>query len=459
MSNNKKESLQSIIDNVSSISEYLYNIRPQLTDFTDLVPTNFIPLEFTNWRDEQQSWSDSVGLFDQTHHMSEVFIEGPDALSFIERFGINSMKNFTTERPKQYVVVSPSGHMIGDGILHRLDEDKFEYVATPAVINWLLYQGETAGYDVKVTPDYASFIDTTGERVNWRFQLVGPYSEELFAAVIDQPLPDLKFFRTAKVTIRGCEVLAHRHSMTTKGFEFSGPFKDEDTVRDAILEVGEKYGVTQVGTETYFSATAGSGWLALPTPAIYTDPSLKEYREWLPAEGPEAGIALAGSFVSDNIEDYYTTPYDVGYGHLVNFDHDFVGREALENLPDEKKRVKVPLIWNTEDIQRINASEHGVGPRYKSIQLPAANYGALHHDEVWSRKGEFAGVSTFANYYNPAGEIQSIAILDPKFSEPGTEVAITWGEPNGGSRKPNVERHVQTTIRATVASQFTLQRI
>ena len=46
--------------------------------------------EFTNWRSEQNAWRDSVVLYDQTHHMDEVTIEGPDAEAFLSHVGINS---------------------------------------------------------------------------------------------------------------------------------------------------------------------------------------------------------------------------------------------------------------------------------------------------------------------------------------------------------------------------------
>jgi syringate O-demethylase len=45
----------------------------------------------------------------------------------------------------------------------------------------------------------------------------------------------------------------------------------------------------------------------------------------------------------------------------------------------------------------------------------------------------------------------TLAMLDTEHSKPGTEVTFVWGEENGGSAKPTVERHVQTEIRATVA--------
>jgi syringate O-demethylase len=45
----------------------------------------------------------------------------------------------------------------------------------------------------------------------------------------------------------------------------------------------------------------------------------------------------------------------------------------------------------------------------------------------------------------------TLAMLDGEYSEPGTEVVFVWGEEDGGTSKPTVERHVQTEIRATVA--------
>ena len=45
----------------------------------------------------------------------------------------------------------------------------------------------------------------------------------------------------------------------------------------------------------------------------------------------------------------------------------------------------------------------------------------------------------------------TIAVLEEQYAEPGTEVTLIWGEENGGTRKPTVERHRQMEIRATVS--------
>ena len=45
----------------------------------------------------------------------------------------------------------------------------------------------------------------------------------------------------------------------------------------------------------------------------------------------------------------------------------------------------------------------------------------------------------------------TLAILDAKYAEPGTEVTFVWGEEKGGTSKPTVEPHKQTEIRAIVS--------
>ncbi len=79
---------------------------------------------------------------------------------------------------------------------------------------------------------------------------------------------------------------------------------------------------------------------------------MKAYRQWLTADELRGDGSLGGSFYSDDIADYYLTPYDLGYGPFVKFDHDFVGREALEKMADEPRRKKVTLVWNGDDVTR-----------------------------------------------------------------------------------------------------------
>ncbi|MGH8210720.1 MAG: aminomethyl transferase family protein, partial [Steroidobacteraceae bacterium] len=42
-----------------------------------------VPTEFSNWRDEQRAWSNTCVLFNQSYHMTELMVEGPDAFAFL----------------------------------------------------------------------------------------------------------------------------------------------------------------------------------------------------------------------------------------------------------------------------------------------------------------------------------------------------------------------------------------
>ena len=62
-----------------------------------------VPSEFSNWRDEQRAWRESAVLFDQSHHMAELTITGPDALKLMSYCTINTFSNFGPNKAKQMV--------------------------------------------------------------------------------------------------------------------------------------------------------------------------------------------------------------------------------------------------------------------------------------------------------------------------------------------------------------------
>src|SRR4051812_27550580 len=101
-----------------------------------------------------------------------------------------------------------------------------------------------------------------------------------------------------------------------------------------------------VGSRAYATNTLESGWIPSPLPAIYTGDELQAYRDWLAANIYKANGAIGGSYVSDNIEDYYLNPYELGYGVYVKFYHHFVGRAAVETMKATPQRRKVTFEWN-----------------------------------------------------------------------------------------------------------------
>ena len=411
-----------------------------------------VPLEFSNWRDEQQAWRDTAILFDQSYHMTDMYVEGPDAPKLLEKLGVNSFKNFGPNKAKQYVPCNPDGYVIGDVILFHLEQNRFNLVGRPSVHNWVQYHAETGGYDVTLDRDERTAARSGPPvRKQYRYQVQGPNALKVMEKVTGKPVPEVKFFNMSEFTIAGRRVRALRHGMVGQpGFELFGPWDDGQAVKAAIVEAGQEFGLKQSGSRTYSSNTLESGWIPSPMPAVYSGEKMKAYREWLPANGYEAIASLGGSFYSDNIEDYYLTPWDLGYGMVVKFDHDFIGREALEKVAQNPRRQKVTLALNGDDVLKAMATMFRKGSRAKYFEFPSSVYSMLPYDKV-VKNGKTIGVSTWIGYSSNERTMLTLAILDVEHSEPGGEVTFVWGEEGGGSSKPTVEQHEQFEIRATVA--------
>jgi glycine cleavage system aminomethyltransferase T len=440
----KGQSLEELIKSAGNPVELLRN--------SQIGPYAFpvVKSEFSNWRDEQRAWKETCALFDQSHHMTDLYVEGPEALKLLSDLGVNSFKNFRVNQAKQFIACNHDGQVIGDVILFYLDENKFNLVGRPPACNWVQYHVESGRYKATALRDERSAVNQ-GHRKSFRYQVQGPNAVRVMEKVTGKPTPDIRFFNMDVMTIAGRSVRALRHGMVGQpGWELFGPWEHGEEVRDAILEGGREFGIRQVGARAYPTTCLESGWIPSPLPAIYTGEETKAYREWLKSTSYEATASLGGSFYSDNIADYYLTPYDLGYGPFVKFDHEFIGRKALEKM-DQQKRKKVTLVWNPEDIERACGSLFDKGDIAKYIDLPLANYSTLPFDRV-VKDGKIVGVSTYTGYTYNERAMLSLGVVDAQHSEVGTEVAVVWGEEKRGSSKPTVERHMQATIRATVAS-------
>ncbi len=405
--------------------------------------------QFTNWLDEQEAWRKGAVLFDQSYHMTDHYIEGPDTRKLIESLAVNSMKNWSRNVAKQVVFCSYDGYVVGDGIMFILEDDRVNIVNKPINRNWVQFHAETGGFDVLTKTDSRA-LDNDGSRLRYRFEVQGPNAWEILERLNDQPITGWKFFGMGEMKIASRTVRALRHGMAgAVGLELFGPFEEKDEIRAAIMEAGKDLGLLAAGSKTYSTVAHESGWFPSPMPAIYSGSAMKNYREWLSADGFEANISLGGSMVNDNIENYYLSPYELGYGHIIKFDHEFVGRRALEAMKGKEHRKKVTLKWHKDDVLKVFASLYNDGDRYKFMDMPASHYATLPYDLV-TKGGNAIGLSHYPVYTSNVRSWISLAVVDANAAKPGTEVSILWGEPDGGSKKPTVERHIQTEMKATV---------
>ncbi|MCW1932286.1 aminomethyl transferase family protein [Pararhodobacter zhoushanensis] len=415
-------------------------------------PTGFyqfpVPSEWTNWRDEQRAWGETVVLFDQSYHMTDIYLSGPDVRRLLAETSINNYTDFPVGKAFQYVATSPDGYCIGDAIGFHLADGRVNIVGKPTAPAWLIHKAKTGGYDVDVVED-TRVLDGGKQRQVFRLQLQGPNALKLIEKLNGGPLPETRPFGMCDFAIAGVAITGLRHGMAgAPGMEFWGDYGQKGAVVDAILKAGEEFGLRRGGARTYSSSGPQSGWVGALLPAIYSQPDLRAFREALSATSYEATLSQGGSFVSDRIEDFYMDPWDLGYNRLIHWDHDFIGRDALLARKEQTHRKKIWLHWNDDDARRVLGSLLGDGPRYKYMEWPSAMYASCPLDRV-SINGTPIGKAVYAAYTVHVGSWFSVGIIDEDKVDFGSEAVLTWGEPVQ-TGKSAVEPHEQTEIRVTM---------
>jgi vanillate/3-O-methylgallate O-demethylase len=409
-----------------------------------------IPPEFTNWRDEQRAWKESCALLESSYHMTNLYIKGPGAKALLTRIGANKIGEFPANRAKQLIAASPDGYMIADGICFHTSDEVYRVVAGPTISDWIQFNVESGNYDVEIDRDESTGIRGGQPRL-YGYQVQGPHALQLMNDVTDGSLPNIGFFAIGEFKIKGLPVRALRHGMAGQpGFELFGPWADQEIIMDALTSAGEQYGLRKVGALAFPTSSIESGWMATPLPGIYQSEEMKPFRQWLTPQHRAVLASLGGSFESDDIRDYYMDPIEVGYGPFIDFDEDFIGREALAEKIKNPKRKKVTLRWNQDDVMDVmRSSLFKTDKPARFLKMPLSIYSTYQCDEV-VKNGRRAGVSQYSGFSANAQEMLSLSLVNIEHSEPGTEVTIRWGEPN--SRRPTVENNVVHEIRATVAS-------
>ncbi|WP_409464377.1 hypothetical protein [Amycolatopsis sp. GA6-003] len=387
--------------------------------------------EYTDWLDESLSWKQTCYIGDWSFLWQHRFT-GPDVLTMLGDITVNSFTTFDIGQSKHAIHTNRDGKVIHEGVLSRLGRD--EYVLHGRGGFWAAHYLASTDYDVKVEQD------------DWFIlQVSGPHSIRVLEKVAGSGLRDTGFMRVNTITVAGHEIYALRQGMAGEiGFELQGPMAHKQDVYDAIVDAGREFGIRKLGGRTAAINHLEACFPTIATdylPAIFepeTADYLKAFTSSMPSFAQPAYIA--GSFDGQQISDYYRSPVELGWARNIKFDHDFLGREALEDEKANPRRVMRTLVWNPEDVLDVQASLFRPGENYLFMDMPRDQRGFMWADRV-TRGGELVGVSTSRGYSYFFREMLSLCTVDVEHAEIGTALTVHWGNPRGRQKE----------IRATVA--------
>ena len=424
----------------------------ELVELSRATPANPLPgwgpSEYTNWMDEQMSWKRTCYIGDWSF-LPALKVEGPDALKLFSDFTVNTFERFDIGQAKHAIQCNQDGKVISEGILLRLAEAEFCIESLPAL--YFGYRAAEGKYDVKVT------------YVDWFFyQIQGPNALELVEKLTGESLRDVKFMRFKQASVGGHQVLALRQGMSGElgGFELQGPAGAAAAdVRNLVLNLGKEVGIRQLGSR---SAMINHLEAWYPTvnqhylPAVFGD-EMSKFRDYMRSSTPvsqglpesrliylsrhAAPRNVSGSYEAKDISEYYRTPVELGWRKNIKFDHQFLGRAALEAEIAHPKRVGVTLEFNPDDIVSVYASFFKEGEHYDFMDFPHNQRSAMHASKILKSE-KLVGCSTMPAYSYQFRKMLSISCVDVNCAGDGEDVGVIWGEPG----------HLQLPLRAKVRS-------
>jgi len=376
-----------------------------------------IPFAYSTWAEEELSWYDNCYIHSGLNPFLFFDITGAEYLDLLSAVSVNAFDNFPVGKARHTIICNEEGKLVLDGIVVRRAEDEFISMCLPdpALLN-------------RMAGNKYSFVSESSRCKRFFYQLCGPHSLEIVEAATRQDLHGIRFMHTMDAKIAGKDVFILRTGMAgTLGYEVHGMIEDALSIYDLLLEAGKEYGITQLGRLGYVNCHA--------------EGSIPQVAEHYAT--PFDPAVFSGSLPRDSGL-IYRSPIDLGWEKLINFNHDFIGREALKTELEGHHNTMVHLIWDKADVLKVISAAFEAGNSCDIMDLVCdfdyvRNNGGIHIDAVYDG-GKMIGASSGRMLSAKTREMLSVCTIDQDYAVEGKEVEVLWGNP--GTRQMRVKAKV-----------------
>ncbi len=332
--------------------------------------TNFggweMPLKFTSITEEHQAVRNQVGVFDVSH-MGEIYLEGDGAIEFMSEHCTQDIVSSEVDQIKYAHMLNEDGGILDDTLVNKLSEDSC-YIVPNAGNNEKIYDwfAEEGGEEY--------IIDITEETVMLAIQ--GPDAEKLLSDMCKEDISDIEFFWGKKMEMND-EIM--------DAFDEEWPMADKPIV--------QRTGYTgEDGFEVALPNESGVVlWEQLLTASIPPTKCGLGSRDTLRLE---YGFLLSGQDFDEE-----RTTIETGWEEQsIDWDHDFVGKEALEEVKKKDHQM----------LKGIKMIDKGI---------PRHGYDVYDEDEK-------IGTITSGTRSPTLKEGVALGYLDPGYHEEGTTIQV-----------------------------------
>src|SRR4051812_41633588 len=329
---------------------------------------------------EYNAIRNAAALIDITP-LYKYIVEGRDATKLVNRV---ITRDINKVKPGQVIYCcwcDEQGHVIDDGTITRLAENKYRWTAADPSLRWFRQNG--LNMDVQV--------EDISEKVA-ALALQGPTSGKLLKAVAEADVASLKYFRMTSGKIAGVPVDISRTGYTGDlGYEIWIPWNDAVKVWDALAEKGKQFDLHAAGMLALDVARVEAGLLLIEVDYISSKKAL------IPAQ--------------------QYSPYELGFAKMVHLEKEnFIGKRALER--DAKHGVPrqfAGLVIDWTDVEQLY-ERYGLTPaapaQASRVAVP-----------VYSGDRQ-VGKATTTSWSPTLKKMIALATLETEYSKPGTPLQM-----------------------------------
>lgn len=257
-----------------------------------------MPLQYSSVKEEALAVRNDAGVFD-VGHMGEFFVEGPDAVNFVDYLVTNDFKKSEIKKAVYSPLCRENGTVIDDLIAYKISNERVLICVNASNIkkDWDWMNAHLSGFNCTMTDQSKKYS---------LLALQGPRAEAICRelGIIDET--DFPYYSVVEKKVFFEDIIVARTGYTGEdGFEIFCPHTFAKVLWGKLLQMGVKP-----------CGLASRDVLRL-----------------------EVCYPLYGHELNDDI-----TPLDAGLAWTVKLDKkDFIGKGALVETPSKYKLVKLSL--------------------------------------------------------------------------------------------------------------------
>ena len=265
-----------------------------------------MPVQYSGLRQEHAAVRERAGMFDVSH-MGEFFVEGPDAIPFLQKVTSNDVSKLIPGKIQYSCFPNEQGGIVDDLLVYCFSEEHFLLVVNASNMDkdWNHLQNYTSGFEVELSnqsDDYSLLA------------VQGPKATDILQTLTQVDLNEIRYYNFVIGRIAGIEevIISATGYTGAGGFELYVPNEHAAKLWNSVIEAGEPYGLLPAGLGA---------------------------RDTLRLE---MGMCLYGNDIDDT-----TSPLEAGLGWITKFSKDFISSQTFAKQKEEglsKKLVGFEMI-------------------------------------------------------------------------------------------------------------------